>query len=133
MTLKISAELQGHFLRLYELAISDSCFSQTELKMLYKFAEQRSISQESLNELLLSPSEDFKVPEDVETKIEYLYDFSCMIWADGIVDDEEINTLKKYCKKFNFLDENIDQLSQYMIDSVKEGKSKSEVITELIR
>ncbi|WP_313791456.1 hypothetical protein [Lacinutrix neustonica] len=54
-----------------------------------------------------------------------------MIWADGKVTDDEYNTLKKYCKKFEFLDENIIELADYLLDSAKKGINKEDIIRDI--
>ena len=131
MKTEISNELKSHFLRLYQIAITDDNFSPLELKMLYKFAEDRNVPKEELDKILLTATNQLSIPDSIEKRVEYLYDLSCMIWADGVVDIEERNALKKYCKKFEFLDENIEELSQYLLDSVEKGKSRQEVINEL--
>lgn len=131
MKKEITNELKSHFLRLYQIAITDDNFSPLELKMLYKFAEERNVPKEELDKILLTATDQLTIPDSIEKRIEYLYDLCSMIWADGVVDVEETNSLKKYCKKFGFLDENIDELSQYLLDSVEKGKSKYEVINEL--
>ena len=95
----ITEELKAHFLRLYSMAFTDDNFHHLELKMLYDFAEDRGIEKEVLDNLLLNPSNiNTMVPEQLEDKITYLYQLSQMIWADGKVDDNERNTLKKYTK-----------------------------------
>jgi uncharacterized tellurite resistance protein B-like protein len=129
--IKISAELKAQFLRLYQMAMTDGDFSPLEWKMLYEYAEERDISKEELDKILLSMSGNLLIPEAVEQKLEYLFDFARMIWADGHVSTDEIATLNKFCKKFGFLDENIDELSKYLIEAVKSGKSKSDIIREL--
>lgn len=129
--MEISNELKSHFLRLYQVAIADDNFSPLELKMLYDFAKERNVPEKELNEILLTADAKFSVPEKVEKKIEYLFDFACMIWADGVIAEDEINVMKKYCRNFNFKDENIEELCQYLLDSVKEGKSKNEIIKEI--
>lgn len=127
----ISTELKSHFLRLYQIALSDDNFSPMEMKLLYQFAKERNIDKEQLDNILTGPIGEITIPERIEDRIEYLYDFAVMIWADGVVTVDELNTLRKYCKAFEFLDENIDQLSQYLIDAVKENMSKSSILVEL--
>jgi uncharacterized tellurite resistance protein B-like protein len=129
----ISADLQAQFLRLYQIAMTDGDFSPLEWKMLYDFAAERNVSKEELDKVLLSPVGKLEIPQQLEEKIDYLYDFSRMIWADGIVTEDEEVTLKKYCKRFGFLEENIPQLAQYFIDAVKNGKSKESIIEELTK
>ncbi|MGB3343105.1 MAG: hypothetical protein WBA61_04270 [Aequorivita sp.] len=127
----ITAELKSHFLRLYQIAFSDDNFDVLELQMLYKFAEERGFTSEQLNEVLLNPSHDSTIPDSLEKRVEYLYDLAVMIWADKKVTDDEYITLKKYCRKFEFLEENITELADYLLESAKEGLPKEEIINNI--
>ncbi|CAA9201460.1 hypothetical protein FLA105534_03598 [Flavobacterium bizetiae] len=128
----ITLELKSHFLRLYQMALSDDQFDVLELQMLYHFADERGIPREELDKLFLNPiNTELIIPENLNTKIEYLYDFTRIIWADGKITDDEENMLKKYCRKFNFLDENINDLSSYLIDCVQKNVQKEEIISQL--
>lgn len=128
----MTIELKSHFLRLYQMALSDDQFDVLELQMLYHFADERGVPKEELDKLFLNPiSTDLIIPEELNTRIEYLYDFTRIIWADGKITDDELNMLKKYCRKFNFLDENINDLSSYLIDCVQKNIQKEEIISQL--
>lgn len=127
----ITNELKSHFLRLYQIAFVDDDFDVLELQMLYKFAEERGISREQLNEILLNPSHDSSIPETKEERISYLYDLAIMIWADKKITEDEYITLKKYCKKFGFLDENINDITDYLLDCAKKGIKKEVLINEI--
>lgn len=114
------------------MALSDDQFNVLELQMLYHFADERGIPKEELDKLFQNPvNTEFVVPEELTTRIEYLYDFTRIIWADGKITDDELNMLKKYCRKFNFLDENITDLSNYLIDCVQKNIQKEEIISQL--
>ena len=131
-TIQISENLKAHFLRLYQLAICDDIFSPLELKMLYKFAEERGVTAKSLDEILLNPIDSKNIiPHSLEDKIDYLYDLTVMIWADEQIDDNERSALEKYIKLFGFIEENASAIADYFLDAVKEGKSKHEIINEL--
>lgn len=128
----MTIQLKSHFLRLYQMALSDDNFDILELQMLYHLAEQRGIPKEELDKLFLNPvNQQSDIPEELNTRIEYLYDLTCIMWADGIIEVDELNALKKYCKKFEFLDENIDELANYLIDCVQKGLGKQEIINQL--
>ncbi len=132
MNTTISTELKSHFLRLYQMALTDDKFDVMELKTLYQFAEERNVPKEELDRLLLNPVDHTSsIPKEVTTRIEYLYDLAFMILADGVITEDERNTLKKYCKKFEFLDENIDELCEYLLDCVQQHITKGEIITNL--
>jgi hypothetical protein len=114
------------------MALTDDQFDVLELQMLYHFADERGIPKEELDKLFLNPiNTELSIPENLNTRIEYLYDFAKIIWADEKITDDELNMLKKYCRKFNFLDENINELTSYLIDCVKKGISKEEIIKQL--
>ncbi|MGG8497726.1 hypothetical protein ACQY1Q_15050 [Tenacibaculum sp. TC6] len=128
----ISEELKAHFLRLYSMAFTDDNFHHLELKMLYDFANERGIPKEALDALLLNPSTvETSIPQSINEKITYLYQLSQMIWADGEVDDNERNTLKKYIKLFGFDDKNIDDLSEYLLNVVQKNIPLNEVLNDL--
>jgi len=129
--ININTELKSHFLRLYQIALSDENFSHLEMQLLYKFAEERAISKIELDAILTGYAGDVIVPQALEMKIEYLYDFALMIWADEVVSIDEEITLKKYIKVFGFIEENIDELSAYLLRSAKEHKPKNEILAEL--
>lgn len=128
----IPTELKSHFLRLYQMALSDDNFDVLELKLLYQFADDRGVPKAELDRLLLNPVDhSTTIPKDLSTRIEYLYDLACMILADDVVTEDEKNTLKKYCRKFEFLDENVNDLTNYLLDCVQKGVSKGEIINQL--
>jgi len=128
---EITAQLKSHFLRLYQIALSDENFSHIEMQLLYKFAEDRNVSSEELDKILTGSIGEITIPDTLEIRMEYLYDFAVMIWADEKITDDELDTLKKYCRKFEFLDENVDALADYLLESAKENKSKTEFLNEL--
>ncbi|WP_298499826.1 hypothetical protein [uncultured Algibacter sp.] len=124
----ISTELKSHFLRLYQMAFSDDNFDVLEMQMLYKFANDRGFTKEQLDHILLNPSHESIIPESLEEKIEYLYDLALMIWADEVVTEDERITLKKYCLKFGFVEENIEELSQFLLKHAKDNLPKAELL-----
>lgn len=128
----ITENLKAHFLRLYQMAVCDDDFSALELKMLYKCAEERGISSKNLDEILLNPINlKSLVPQTIEEKVDYLYDLTAMIWADGIVSPNEYAAMQKYVIMFGFLEENATAIVDYLIEAVKMGKNKSEILYEL--
>ncbi|MCY0968927.1 hypothetical protein [Chryseobacterium wangxinyae] len=131
-TTPISENLKAHFLRLYQMAICDDDFSPLELKMLYKSAEERGISSKNLDEILLNPiNSKSLIPETIEDKVEYLYDLTVMIWADGIVSENEYSALKKYVGMFGFMDENVKDIADYFIEAVKNGNTQTDILNDL--
>ncbi len=110
------------------MAFTDDNFDILELQMLYRFAEERGVGQEELNEVLLNPSQDSTIPEKLDDKIEYLYDLVLMIWADGVATEDEVNTLKKYCLKFGFMEENVDDICEFLLENGEQNISKKQLM-----
>lgn len=128
----LTIELKTHFLRLYQMALADDDFDILELQMLYHLADERGVPREELDKLFQSPINYLStIPEDLNTRIEYLYDLTRIMWADGKITEDETNTLKKYCKKFEFLDENIEEITEFFKDCVQKGLNKDEIINQL--
>ncbi|WP_343641242.1 hypothetical protein [Chryseobacterium sp.] len=129
---QITESLKAHFLRLYQMAICDHDFSALELKMLYKCAEERGISSKNLDDILLNPINlKSLIPKTIEEKVDYLYDLTVMIWADGVVSPNEYSAMQKYVLMFGFLEENTTAIVDYLIEAIKIGKNKSEILYEL--
>ncbi|MGH1518431.1 hypothetical protein [Chryseobacterium sp. JK1] len=129
---QITENLKAHFLRLYQMAICDDDFSALELKMLYKCAEERGIPSKNLDEILLNPINiKSLVPQTIEEKVDYLYDLTVMIWADGIVSPDEYSAMQKYVLMFGFLEENVTAIVDYLLEAVKIGKNKNDILYEL--
>lgn len=132
MNNQISENLKVHFLRLYQMALSDDDFSMYELKMLYKIAEERGVSAKSLDGILLNPIDARNIlPQTLEEKIAYLYDLVLMILSDGRIDISERITLEKYIRLFGFVEENIAEIANYLLEAVEAGKTKSDILNEL--
>ncbi|AQX06803.1 hypothetical protein BAX97_04235 [Elizabethkingia meningoseptica] len=132
MNIQIPENLKAHFLRLYQMAICDDNFSSLELKMLYRFAEERGITSKNLDEILMNPVDTKNaLPHTLEDKVDYLYDLVLMIWADHQVDDNERSALEKYIKLFGFVEENAPAIADYLLEAVKNGKTKSDILYEL--
>lgn len=130
-TTNIPLQLKSHFLRLYQIALSDENFNHMEMQLLYNFAEERGVSKMDLDSILTGSIGEVTIPETLEERIEYLYDFAQMIWADEKITEDEMNAFKKYCKKFEFLDENVEELTTYLLDNAKQRNSLSKILEEL--
>jgi uncharacterized tellurite resistance protein B-like protein len=127
----VPAELKSHFLRLYQMALTDDNFSSIEMQLLYKFAEDRGVSKNELDTILTDYTGDIHIPINIEDRISYLYDFALMIWADQIITEDERIALKKYIKKFEFKEENVEALSEYLLEKAQEGVTRESILKEL--
>jgi len=128
---KITTELKSHFLRLYQIALADENFSHLEMQLLYKFAEERGISELELDDILTGYAGEVIVPELLEEKMAYLYDFALMIWADKLITEDERVAMKKYIRKFEFIDDVVEELCAYLLKSAQQNKKRQDILNEL--
>ena len=125
-------ELEGHFLNLYALALSDSHFDERELAAILHIGEEKGISKARFEEILIHPTEvDISYPTDFLSKVHLLYDFSRVIWADGKVTESEERSFIKFCDRFGFEHGESTELFQWLLERAKQGMSSSELEVEL--
>lgn len=113
------------------MAFSDDNFGVLEMQMLYQFAEDRGITKDQLNDILLHPSHQSTIPDKLDDRVAYLYDLALMIWADKKVTEDEYITLKKYCKRFEFIEEYAIELANYLLECAKKNMSKEALIKSI--
>lgn len=125
----MNSSLESHFLNLYSMALADTEFDEKEIAAIYKIAAEKGIPKEEIDAILLNPATlKFTVPDTVSLKVEYLYDYAKLILADGRIEDVEIRTLEKFCKKFEFKDENVPAIVELLLEAAKSNVQMSELI-----
>lgn len=126
----MTSELHMHFLNLYAMALADSQFDEKEIAVLYKLGEERGVAKETIDTMLLNPPHDGQVniPDTLIEKISFLYDYAKMILADGVIHDDEVNTLEKFCIKFQFEEENVPTIAKLLIEAARNDISKNELV-----
>lgn len=129
----IDDELRSHFLNLYAMALTDTQIDTTELEMLFHMGEERGIPKDEIQSLVLNPDQvKFSIPSDILVKMEYLYDFARMAWANRVIDEYEEIALRKFCIKFGFEASNAPQIALFLIEEAKKGTSK-QTLLELVK
>lgn len=130
----ISVELKTHLLNMYLIAMSDSEFAESEMLTILDIIEKKGISKEEFEKIIINPTNiPFAVPEDTVMKIEYLFDFARIIWADGVIDKNEKIALKGYCVKFGFEDEAASELTEWLLKLSKNNLSKEQLHSEITK
>lgn len=114
------------------MIVADGDVAISELDELYRIArENYGLTQEEINEAVLTGGSAFYIPDSDEEKIRYLYDLALIAAADGI-QDSEITLLKNYAVKFGFLDQNISDLVDLLLKFAKK-KTPIQDILSLIK
>lgn len=126
----LNEQLKSHLLNLYNMVLADDTVKPEELVKLYQIAKRHGIGEEEFNKILMSPSQ-FVMPDDLEGKIRCLYELTEIILADGEVADNEMSVLKRFCSRFGFNESNVDAIADYLIESVRQEKSISQIMNEI--
>ena len=123
---------RNYFSNLFKMALADNEIDPAELNFLYELGIERGFSKEQIDEIISNPHKTrFEKPHSLIESIEQLYDLVLMIWKDGKVHNNEIELCKSFAKKFEIQEEVIDELVETLINQVKSGVSKSNLINEI--
>lgn len=126
---EISDQLQSQFLALYCMVVADGIIDVKELEALYRIGEEQyGLSSQEINQAVLSGGTSFVVPESVEAKIRFLFNLATIAMADGNLDSTEKTLLQKYIVRVGFMPENSEEIGDFFVDCVREGKSIEETI-----
>ena len=129
MNKEISEGLQSQFLALYCMVVADGVVDVKELETLYRIgSEQYGLTSQDINNAVLKNGSSFIVPENMESKIKFLYNLATIAWADGILEESEKELMRKYIIRLGFLKENADAIADFIFDCVKRGKTIEETL-----
>lgn len=126
-------KLKSFFLALYSMVLADGIVEAKELESLYRIGrENYNLTSEEINKYVVSAGTTFIVPDRLEDRISLLYDLAEVAWADGEIDETERTLLARYVVRLGFLEENADEITDFMLKQVKDGISKEDVINEIV-
>lgn len=121
--------LKSHFIDLFSIALSDSNIDTKELELLYNIGIEKGIDKEQMDIILRNPHKvRIHVPDNEVSKIEKLYDFARMALADSAIDIREVEILKNLCRRFGFIENNIQGIVEFLIEECKKETPKEEIL-----
>lgn len=118
------------FLGLYQMLLADAEVHPNELELLYKIGKEKGgISENEIQQAVFSPNTlvSLETLNDDE-RIEYLYNLARIAWADEKVDNKEKETLMEASKRLGFAEENVEEISEFLLEQAKENKVFEEVL-----
>lgn len=127
----ITPEQRNHLIDLYRLALVDEDFDMREVFLLTELCKKYNVNLNEISIKLTSTEHEVLIPESVEERIKYLYELTQMAWVDNIIQDCERDMLRNYALRYDFLEENVDRIVDYLIDSVRDGKTLESIYQEL--
>ena len=125
----MDAALKSQFLSLYCMVLSDGVIDARELETLYKIGiEQYGLTQAEIIETVREAGTSFVLPSTLSGKIKFLFNMAQIAYADGEIDPSERELLKKYISRMGFIDENIEGIAEFLLESVQKGLSYDEIV-----
>jgi len=118
------------FLGLYQMLLADGEVHPNELELLYEIGKEKGgMSEEEIQQAIFSPN-TFVSQESLsnDERIEYLYNLSRIAWADGKIEEKERETLQEASKRLGFAEENVVEISEFLLEQAKEKKTFEEVL-----
>lgn len=116
------------------MILADGVIDARELETLYKIGtEQYGLTQAEITETVRDAGSSFVMPSTLPSKIKFLFNMAQIAYSDGVVDQSERDLLKKYILKMGFMDENADEIANFMFESVKKGLSEEEIINSIVQ
>jgi len=92
---------KNHIKNLLALAKADGFVHEKEQKMLFKIGSRYGLKERQVQELMTSDEKfAINVPDNFHDQMNVLYDLMLMVWADGVVEQKEIDFCESLVKKF---------------------------------
>ncbi len=127
----ITPEQRNHLIDLYKLALVDEDFDMREVFLLTELCKKYDVDLNEITIKLTSTEHEELIPESIEERVKYLYELTQMAWADNIIQDSERDMLRNYALRYDFLEENVDGIVDYLIESIRNGKTLEDIYKEL--
>lgn len=106
----------NHFAGLVKLAMADGKISEGENKQLNRAAKKLHILDDQVKNIIAN-YKDYPVttPHGYDDRIELLYDYSKMLFADEEVVNKEASLLRRICVGLGFPVDNVDKVADEAI------------------
>ena len=102
---------KNHLRNLIALAKADGNLHSEEEKMIYKLGEKYGLKDRQVASLLRSNKAlELYIPEADEEKMDQLYDVVMMVYADGVVEDSEVEFCEDMVSQFGYKKEIVSWL-----------------------
>lgn len=109
---------KSHMKNLFEMAMVDSHFDDSEYQLLAKLASKYKVSEKELNKIKDDPDKvNFELPKDEAEKFEQFYELVQMMTIDEKMFDEELNLCKIFAKKFGY--KNGQEIIDIIVENIK--------------
>jgi uncharacterized tellurite resistance protein B-like protein len=111
---------KSYMRNLIALATVDGRLDEGEIALILKIGKARGLKEWQIQTLLDEDHSRFEIflPDAVNNRMNLLYDFMQIIYADGLVSADEVSFIRVTLEKFNFRTE----IADHLIDLFQYGK-----------
>jgi uncharacterized tellurite resistance protein B-like protein len=110
---------KNYLRNLIQLASADGHMDETEKQVLYEIGMKRNLKAWQIDELLNDDAEvEVFIPESFLNRMNLLFDLMRLIYADGIVEEQEVAYIKHILSAFNLSHNVIGELLIMFKDGV---------------
>lgn len=119
-----------HFIHLIQIALADGKIEDVELQMLQRMGSNLGLTKPEIDDLLATNKQTAYIPPyELSKRFEQLYDVIKMVYADGVIDDNEMRLASGLAMKSGFAEEEISTLLSVLIEGIKKGEDVDDLFT----
>ena len=119
-----------HFIHLIQMANADGKIDDVELEMLSRMGNKLGLTATEVADLLkTSKKSEYIPPYELSKRFEQLYDVIKIVYADGVIDDNEMRLASGLAMKSGFAEEEIPTLISVLIEGIKRGDDEDDLFT----
>ena len=123
--------IKSHIANLVAIAQSDGDFSVAEKRLIFEIGVKNGLSNEKIKEIIKSNEPiKFKIPKNDSLRFDQLADLAEMLLADGVYEENEIDTCIELAEKLGFKKAIVGILVRKIVIDLYNGKTKEEVKKE---
>ncbi len=124
---------KSHFSTLVMMAQSDGVFSDDEQKLIYKIGKGIGLSQTQMDELIKDAAKyPVNPPVSKEDRITRLVELVEVIYADGVLEDNEVSLFQRFGTALGFNDDQMIETASAVINGLSEGKTTEQIVEGLM-
>ncbi len=124
----------AHIKALMELAAVDGNVDDSEIDRISEIGLRIGLTDSEIDRIFQEPdSIAFKIPESVEERLILLFDYVHVMYADGVIDPNELDYCYKTVTKLRFPEEKAKLLIDLFSRAVERGDDPSALLVEAKR
>ncbi|HBY51619.1 MAG TPA: hypothetical protein DEH15_04045 [Marinilabiliales bacterium] len=119
-----------HFIHLIQMANADGKIDDSELLMLHRMGSKLGLTKPEIDDLLTTNKQSAYIPPyELSKRFEQLYDVVKMIYADDVINDNEMRLASGLAIKSGFAEEEIPVLLSVLIEGIKSGDDQDDLFS----